>query len=121
MLHASCHCDAVRLEIDHAPDSLTDCNCSICRRYGTLWAYYAKRNVRVICEPGAVNAYTWGDRMIEFIHCTNCGCVTHYEDINNKGDDARLAVNARTMEPADIAHVRIRKFDGANTWKFLDE
>jgi len=37
MIYASCHCGAVELEIDVAPQDITDCNCSICRRYGVLW------------------------------------------------------------------------------------
>jgi len=36
----SCHCGAVQLEIPSAPDHLTNCNCSICWRYGALWAYF---------------------------------------------------------------------------------
>ena len=39
MLIATCHCGAVRLQIPRKPRTLTDCNCSICRRYGTRWAY----------------------------------------------------------------------------------
>jgi hypothetical protein len=37
MIESSCHCAAVQLEIDSAPETVTDCNCSICRRYGVLW------------------------------------------------------------------------------------
>jgi hypothetical protein len=33
MIEASCHCGAVRLEIDSPPAEVTDCHCSICRRY----------------------------------------------------------------------------------------
>ena len=34
MLVASCHCGAVKIQIPRRPRTLTDCNCSICRRYG---------------------------------------------------------------------------------------
>jgi hypothetical protein len=47
MIVASCHCGAVLLEITEAPPEITDCNCSICRRYGVLWAYYSPRQVVV--------------------------------------------------------------------------
>ena len=40
MVESSCHCGAITLRIDTAPETVTDCNCSICRRYGVLWAYY---------------------------------------------------------------------------------
>jgi hypothetical protein len=58
--------------------------------------------------------------MIEFYHCTTCGCLTHYEAVE-KTSDSRIAVNARMMDPADLAGVRVRKLDGASTWKYLDE
>lgn len=49
MIEASCHCGAVRLEIDSPPPAeVNDCRCSICRRYGALWAYYAPERVRVL-------------------------------------------------------------------------
>ena len=34
MLTGTCHCGAIRIEIPNAPDTLTNCNCSICRRLG---------------------------------------------------------------------------------------
>ena len=40
MIEATCHCGAVRLKAPHPPQSVTDCNCSICRLLGVLWAYY---------------------------------------------------------------------------------
>jgi len=48
MIRASCHCGAVRLEIDAPPSEVTECNCSICRRYGVLWAYYTPEQVRLL-------------------------------------------------------------------------
>jgi hypothetical protein len=31
-----------------------------------------------------------------------------------------MGVNARLMDPADIADVPVRRFDGAATWTYLD-
>ena len=45
---ASCHCGSVRLEVDSPPSEVTECNCSICRRYGVLWAYYPPHQVRML-------------------------------------------------------------------------
>ncbi len=39
MIRVACHCGAVRLSVEPAPRWVLDCNCSICRRYGALWAY----------------------------------------------------------------------------------
>lgn len=113
MRTASCHCGAVSIEFAEMPKSLTECNCSICRRLGVLWAYYTRQQVDVICPPDAISAYMWGDKCLEFYHCNACGCVTHYESVE-KNSDSRIAINARIMQPEEIESISIRKFDGAS-------
>ncbi|HEY2517533.1 MAG TPA: GFA family protein [Polyangiaceae bacterium] len=116
MIHSSCHCGAVRLTVPRAPSDLTDCNCTICRRYGTLWGYYSPKEVAI---SGATDVYQRGERSIEFHRCKLCGCVTHWAPADKAHD--RMGVNFRMMEPSALAGVRVRKLDGFDTWKFLDE
>ena len=120
MLSASCHCGAVRLEIDRKPQELTECNCSICRRYGARWSYYHRGSVRVLCAPDALAAYSRGRKAIEFNHCKACGCVVFHEATKKVGDETPIAVNARMLQPDDVASIRVRLLDGASTWKYLD-
>lgn len=117
MIESSCHCGAVRFKIDRAPEEVTDCNCSICRRYGALWAYYSPREVQV--TGGATDIYLWGQRTTEFHRCRNCGCITHWTAADKSRD--RMGVNARLMAPEVLARAHVRHLDGADTWKFLDE
>lgn len=119
MITASCHCGAVQLRAARRPTRLTRCTCSICHRYGALWAYYTRKSVTVKAGRGVLKGYRWGDRVIEFMHCSRCGCLTHYQDVR-KGRDQRLAINARMMPPGEIADIRVRTFDGADTWRYLD-
>ncbi|MDJ0708133.1 MAG: hypothetical protein QNJ46_33080 [Leptolyngbyaceae cyanobacterium MO_188.B28] len=119
MLTASCHCGAVQIEISEKPETLTQCTCSICRRYGALWAYCTRQTARVLSAPDAETSYIWNDKVIEFFHCNTCDCLTHYES-TEKSDDSRIAVNARMMSPKDIKGVKVRTFDGADTWKYID-
>jgi len=119
MLIATCHCGAVRVEIPRRPRRLTSCNCSICRRYGTLWAYYKFRDVRVDAKRGAVTSYSWGEKSLKFVRCKNCGCITHWAPVRVK-QGSRIGVNARNLDPSTIANVRVRRLDGASSWSFLD-
>lgn len=119
MLAATCHCGAVRIEIPRKPRSLTNCNCSICRRYGTLWAYYKRTDVRVTAAPGATESYAWGSRALQFVRCATCGCITHWERITPT-PTSRTGVNVRNFDPEVIGDVRIRRLDGARTWKYLE-
>lgn len=119
MIQASCHCGALKLQIDsELPEKLTSCNCSICRRYGALMAYFLPDQIKVLAEPGAVQKYSW-DKGLAFVRCANCGCYSHWESLDPNFKD-RMGVNARLFENVDLSQIRIRRFDGANTWTFLD-
>jgi hypothetical protein len=118
-IDASCHCGAVHLEIETPPETITECNCSICRRYGVLWAYYSPKLVRIIAASGATDIYLWDDRSIEFHRCRVCGCITHWAAADKNVD--RMGVNSLLMDPAVSAAARVRKFDGAVSQKYLDE
>jgi len=120
MLEATCHCGAVRIELDALPERLIRCTCSICRRYGALWAHCTRDTTRIFAAPGATAGYQWSDRVIEFVHCTTCGCLTHYVSTPKSGSD-RVSVNARMLPPEAIQELHVRIFDGADTWQFLDE
>ncbi|HEY9219009.1 MAG TPA: hypothetical protein VIO94_13225, partial [Phenylobacterium sp.] len=118
-LVGSCHCGAVRLQIARRPRQLTTCNCSICRRYGAQWAYYTWKSVRVEGRE-ALLAYRGRQRRREFMHCRACGCVVFHEHAKKTGPTTRIAVNARMFAPQDLAGVRVRRLDGAQSWKYLD-
>ncbi len=115
MVESSCHCGKVRLQVPRAPTEITECNCTICRRYGSLMAYYSPTEVEV---SGATDIYMHGDKSIEFHRCRTCGCFTHWAPVDRALD--RMGVNCRMMEPSVIAAARVRTFDGFDTWKFLD-
>ena len=110
MLHASCHCGAVRLEINRKPRTLTECNCSICRRYAARWAYTTKTSVAIISESDATKTYVYGKKTFEYHFCKRCGCVTHYERINIKNKN-RIGVNARMIEPDELGSPPLRTLD----------
>ena len=119
MIEASCHCGAVRIEIAERPKTVTECNCSLCRRLGNRMAYYHPDQVKIICQPGATTPYIQGDRTLAMHHCNTCGCTTHWQSIDPAYKD-RMAVNSRLMNPAELEGVRVRYFDGADSWTHLE-
>lgn len=118
MLSATCHCGAVTIEIPRRPRTLTNCNCSICRRYGPLWAYYRRTAVNISSSPGATDSYVWGKKTLRFVRCADCGCITHWERVSEP-EKGRVGVNARNFEPEVLGAVRIKRLDGASTWRHL--
>jgi hypothetical protein len=112
-LTATCHCGAVRVDVPHPPLRVNDCNCSICRRYGVLWAYYPAASVRVHAAVGALDGYVWGDKMLRFLRCANCGCVTHWEPLGPV-ECTEMGVNARNFGAGTLDGVAVVKRDGAS-------
>lgn len=118
MISASCHCGSVRLEIDDPPSEVTECNCSICRRYGVLWAYYFLDQVRVSPPDPPTDVYMWNGRTTEFHRCRVCGCVSHWAAVDGGKD--WMGVNARLMAQEALAGARVRHLDGADTDEYID-
>ncbi len=119
MLEGMCHCGAVSWTLAAWPKSITACNCTICRRYGSLWAYgYIGDDIQTTGRTAAYQRRDSGD--IYFHFCPGCGCVTHYvardEDENGR---RRAAVNVRLCDPAPINDLPIRHFEGHDRFKEL--
>lgn len=116
-IEGSCHCGAVRWQFRGVPDAATACNCTVCRRYGVLWAYdYEGEGIAV---EGPTTAYVRG-RAIEFHFCPQCGCTAYWRARQLDEDGRRrIAVNLRLTEPALVAHVPIDHFDGLASFEDL--
>jgi hypothetical protein len=82
--------------------------------------YFELGTVKIEGHPAATAGYVWGDRTLRRFHCQTCGCVTHWEPIEPTAG-ARHGVNLGNFDPQLIASVRVRRFDGADTWQFIDE
>lgn len=116
---ARCHCGSVQIYVRKLPRTLTHCNCSICRRYGALWAYYKPSSVRIEAPKGGLARYSWNRRIRNYHRCRKCGCITHYTH-RKKSSWETVGVNANNFDPSLIQHARVRHLDGASSWKFLD-
>ena len=59
MIQGSCHCGAVGWTFEGQPNGATACSCTVCRRYGVLWAYdYEGEGIKV---SGKTQPYVRGN------------------------------------------------------------
>lgn len=120
MLEGSCHCGAVRWTFDGVPESATACNCTICRRYGCLWAYdFEGERIRV---SGPTRAYMWGSKSIGYNFCATCGCVVSWRE-ERPGPEGRIRVafNLRLAEPDAVGSIVIEHFDDLKSFDDLGQ
>jgi len=120
MVEATCHCGNVNIKTSELPEFVVSCNCSACFRFGSLWGYYTSEEVHVHCETETTVGYSWGDETIAFHHCQNCGCLTHYTS-TEKSKSQRTVINFRMVDREITEKIPVRKFDGAVSWKFIEE
>jgi hypothetical protein len=110
MVEGSCHCGAVRIRLAEPPGEVTECNCSICRRLGALWAYYPAPQVDIAGEA-ATTVYRHGPQTLAFHHCRTCGCTTHWRSVDPARE--RMGINARLLDPDVMAGALVEHFNGA--------
>jgi len=117
VIEGSCHCGSVHWKFRGKPEAATACNCTVCRRYGVLWAYdFEGEGIEVV---GPTTAYVRG-RSIGFHFCPACGCVAYWRSLQpNDEGRRRIAVNLRLAAPEEVADVPIDHFDGLQTWEDL--
>lgn len=118
-LHGACHCGSVRFSIANQPAWLTSCNCSSCHRVGSLWLHDEMTAIELKVAPDTTIGYQWGDMTLTLHSCRVCGCTTHWLPIDPV-KTTHMAVNARMFSREDIQHIPIKRFDGAETWQYLD-
>ena len=109
MLEGSCHCGAARWTFEGDPGPATACNCTLCRRYGALWAYdYEDERIRLSGPRAAYARAGKDDPSLEILFCPSCGCVLAWRGLRPHPDGRRrMAVNLRLAPPEAVADLPI--------------
>jgi hypothetical protein len=116
MIEGSCHCGAVRWTFDGAPEYANACNCTICRRYGALWAYGFEGEK--VTAAGTTKVYTRGEGTLEFHFCPECGCIAYWRALAPGADGRRrMGLNLRLAEPDQVGTIPLRHLDGLESWQ----
>ncbi len=109
-MNTECHCGQIKIVTQATPKKLNRCSCSICRRYGALWAYFDPSSLKI---TGETDTYIWGDKMISFHRCPNCGVLTHWNHID--GGAGLIGINMQNADQGAITE--ILQYDGHMTQK----
>jgi len=119
MVQGECHCGNIQLKIPKLSDTGTSCTCSICSKYAAIWGYFKESEIAISVGNGGLSTYCHGDKLLSFNRCKVCGCVTHFTS-TPRNTDSRFAVNYRLFPASTLKKIKVRLFDGADTWKYID-
>lgn len=111
---ASCHCGAVVLELD-LPNGIVDarrCDCSMCRRRGTIVASVPLSGITIVQGAGALTLYQFNTLTAKHYFCRHCGIQTHHQ---RRSNPTQYGYNVGCLEgvnPFQLANVPTN--DGVN-------
>lgn len=121
MLTGSCHCGACGWTLTGDAGAATACNCTLCRRYGVIWAYDYEHERIEISGPSA--SYIRADDpspSLEIRFCPRCAGVICWRGLQtDEAGRRRIAVNLRLAAPETVADLAIDHFDGLDTFEDL--
>ncbi|MDA7088560.1 GFA family protein [Pseudomonas sp. SA3-5] len=107
----SCHCGQVTFEVEGQLDGAMACNCSICRRKGSLLWFVPRAQLTLLTPESQLATYTFNKHVIQHRFCPTCGIHPFGEGIDPKGN-AMAAVNIRCLEDLELDSVPVKHFDG---------
>jgi hypothetical protein len=121
MLTGSCHCGAAGWTLEGDPGAVTACNCTLCRRYGALWAYdYEGARIHLTGESASYARADMAEPELEIRFCPRCAGVVAWRGLStDAAGRRRIAVNMRLAEPQAVGALPIRRFEGLVTFKDL--
>lgn len=107
----SCHCGAVKFDVDMELGKVVACNCSMCGRSGTLLAFASPEQFTLRSGEDQLGKYTFNRHMIDHMFCKTCG-IKPFARGKKRDGSAMVAVNARCLEGVDVASLEIQHVDG---------
>jgi hypothetical protein len=106
-VRVTCHCGAVEIlaELSAGLSTAGRCDCSYCRRRGTVVVSAPLGGLRVVKGAERLTLYQWGTRTAEHYFCSVCGTHTHHRRRSNPNE---YGVNAGAIEgvnPRDLGDI----------------
>ena len=110
-LVATCHCGRARIRLPRKPDSVIQCNCTLCTKTGFRGVYFAPEEVAI---EGEFDAYIRSDLKQAYLanhRCKTCGVLTHWT-LLGEPPHKRMGINARLLDEAVVEDLPIKHVDG---------
>ena len=106
----SCHCGAVRFEIDTDFPELTLCDCSICKRRNALMVKVHESRFRLLAGADALTEYRFHTKTARHYFCKVCGIYPFHR---KRVTPDNLGVNVHCLEASSPEGIPVRRAHGA--------
>ena len=107
-----CQCGKVRYEAHAEIGEVISCNCSRCRKLGSLLTAVALSDFKLLSGENETTDFQFNNRKIHHPFCRTCG-IQSYAFGKGPGDRDMVMLNVRCLDGIDAEQFKVRKFDGA--------
>lgn len=107
----SCQCGAVSYEVDIDLDNAITCNCSRCRRLGSVLAFTPRANFDLKSGAESLTEYQFNRNQISHLFCKICGIQSFAYGAMPDGSPV-AAVNANCLDDVDARAIPAQAVDG---------
>jgi hypothetical protein len=105
----SCHCGAVRFEIDAEISDLYTCDCSLCRKRSATMTSVHQDRFRLVAGEDKLTLYQWNMRIARHYFCSVCGIYPFHR---KRSMPDHYGVNVRCLDDFDPEGTAVRRADG---------
>ena len=105
----TCHCGAVAFEVtlENGLQDLRRCNCSLCRRKGTIMASVLVGSLTVTRDADMLSIYQWNTKAAKHYFCKTCGIYTHHQRRSNTKEYGVNVACLEGLSPFDFETVPV--------------
>ncbi len=107
----SCHCGAVKYEVEGDFKEGMSCNCSHCKRKGFLLAFVPGSQFNLLQGEENLTTYQFNKKHIDHVFCKTCG-VQSFGRGHDKEGNLMIAINLNCLEDFDTDTLTINKVGG---------
>ena len=106
-----CQCGKVRFEVEVGLDDLITCNCSRCRKLGSVLAFAAESDFTLLQGEEHLTDYRFNTGKISHLFCSECGIESFGR--GEGPDGVRMAaINVRCLDDVDVFALDPVQVDG---------
>ena len=109
-LRGSCHCGAVRFEIETDFPELTTCDCSICRRKNALMVKVHEDRFWLLAGADALAEYRFHTHTARHFFCRTCGIYPFHR---KRVSPDFFGINTHCLEGFDATGIPVRETPGS--------
>ena len=105
----SCHCGAIRFEIDTEITDLYSCDCSLCRKRNAVMISVHESQFKLIAREDKLTLYQWNTRVARHYFCSVCGIYPFHK---KRSMPEHYGINVSCLDDFDRAGMAVRQAEG---------